>query len=166
MREIAEQRKASGIISAITVSARPATPVARPAPSNSAAAVETDAEAESDAEVATAPRAETDAALADRNAGAPFDEDGPVWPSEEAEATEMALVAGQKGQGPAGAPRAAGSGGQTLRQAVAEAEAALGPLPSLDALIARIPTEARAAVEDLFRVKFTGVRRVSPEVLK
>jgi hypothetical protein len=57
-------------------------------------------------------------------------------------------------------------GVQTLRQAAADAEAALGPLPPLDALIARIPAEARETLEDLFRPKFTGVKRVAPDVLK
>ena len=105
------------------------------------------------------PRAETDAAMADANASAPFDEDGPVWPSE---AAETAFLGEEKSEG-RGAPRA---GVQTLRQAAEQAEAALGPLPSVDALIARIPAKARETLEDLFRPKFTGVKRVSKESLK
>ena len=139
---------ASGMISAVGMRAE-----------KDKAASETDAESE--AEVATMPRAETDAALADASASAPFDEDGPVWPSE---AAETAFLGEEKDTGRT-VPRA-GAEVKTLRQAANEAEAALGPLPSLDALIARIPSEAREAVEDLFRVKFTGVKRVSPDVLK
>jgi hypothetical protein len=42
----------------------------------------------------------------------------------------------------------------------------LSPLPSLNELVQRIPAEARAALDDLFRAKFTGVRRVSKKSLK
>src|SRR5258708_1778464 len=42
----------------------------------------------------------------------------------------------------------------------------LSPLPSLDELVQRIPAEARAALDDLFRAKFSGVRRVSKKSLK
>jgi hypothetical protein len=42
----------------------------------------------------------------------------------------------------------------------------LSPLPSLEELVQRIPVEARAALDDLFRAKFTGVRRVSKKSLK
>ncbi len=34
------------------------------------------------------------------------------------------------------------------------------PLPPLDTLVARIPAEVRETLEELFRIKFTGVRRV------
>ena len=34
------------------------------------------------------------------------------------------------------------------------------PLPPLDTLVARIPAEVREALEELFRAKFTAVRRV------
>ncbi len=104
------------------------------------------------------PRAETDAALADA-ASAPFDEDGPNWPSA---ADEAAFIGGEKDQGRT-VPKA---GVQTLRQEAEQAEAALGALPSIDALIARLPAQARETLEDLFRPKFTGVKRVSKDVLK
>ena len=39
-------------------------------------------------------------------------------------------------------------------------------LPALDELVARVPAETRAALDDLFRAKFTAVRRVSPKQLK
>jgi hypothetical protein len=42
----------------------------------------------------------------------------------------------------------------------------LSPLPSLDELVQRIPAEARAALDDLFRAKFSSVRRVSKKSLK
>jgi hypothetical protein len=150
MAEIAAQRKALGIVSAVAITAKP---------SSSLKPADTAAETESDAEIATMPRAETDAALADANAGAPFDEDGPDWPSA---ADEAAFISGETSEARA-VPKA---GVQTLRQAADEAETALGPLPALDVLIARIPAEARETLEDLFRPKFTGVRRVSPDVLK
>jgi len=114
---------------------------------------------ESDAEVAMMPRAETDAALADATS-APFDEDGPNWPSA---ADEAAFIGGEKEQGRA-VPKA--DGALTLRGEAEQAEAALGPLPSVDALVARIPPDALAVVNDLLRVKFTGVKRVRPDVLK
>lgn len=154
MSEIAAQRKALGIVSAAEITAKPSN-----LPKSISTSVAGEAETESDAEVATLPRGETDAALADANASAPFDEDGPNWPSA---ADEAAFISGEKSEGRA-VPKAAV---QTLRQAADEAEAALGPLPSLDALIARIPAETRETLEDLFRPKFTGVRRVPPHVLK
>jgi hypothetical protein len=42
----------------------------------------------------------------------------------------------------------------------------LSPLPLLEELVQRIPAEARAALDDLFRAKFSGVRRVSKKSLK
>jgi hypothetical protein len=42
----------------------------------------------------------------------------------------------------------------------------LSPLPSLEELVQRIPVEARVALDDLFRAKFSGVRRVSKKSLK
>jgi hypothetical protein len=138
-----------GIVSAVTVTTK--------ATSASASLATNDSETESDAEVATMPRAEKPPS--EESVSMPFDEDGPVWPSE---AAESAFIGEEKDQGRI-VPRA---GVQTLRQAAADAETALGPLPSLDALIARIPAEARETLEDLFRVKFTGVRRVSKDALK
>ena len=81
------------------------------------------------------------------------------WPSE---ASEAAFLSEEKSQGRE-VPKA---GVQTLRQEAQQAEAALGPLPGVDALVARIPPETLAVVNDLLRVKFTGVRRVPSHVLK
>jgi len=36
-------------------------------------------------------------------------------------------------------------------------------LPPLEELVARIPAEVRAALDDLFRARFTGVTRASPK---
>jgi hypothetical protein len=147
---MAEQRKALGIISSTAVTVGPdAVPAHRAG----------DSDAESDADLAATPRAETDAAMADASASAPFDEDGPNWPSA---ADEAAFIGGEKSQGRT-VPKV---GMQTLRQAAEDGETALGPLPNLEALIARIPQPAREALEDLFRPKFTGVKRVSKDALK
>ena len=113
-------------------------------------------DAEGDGEAVTVSVAQ---ARGDENVAAPFDDDGPVWPSE---AAESAFLSEEKAQGRA-APRA---GAQTLRQAAEDEESALGPLPNLEALIARIPANAREMLEDLFRPKFTGVKRVRSDVLK
>jgi hypothetical protein len=39
-------------------------------------------------------------------------------------------------------------------------------LPALDGLVARVPAEIRHALDDLFRAKFTAVRRVLPQHLQ
>jgi hypothetical protein len=39
-------------------------------------------------------------------------------------------------------------------------------LPPLEALVARIPPVVRDTLDDLFRAKFTAVRRVPPSALK
>jgi hypothetical protein len=36
-----------------------------------------------------------------------------------------------------------------------------GPMPALDELIARIPAQSRALLEELFKAKFVGVRRIN-----
>jgi hypothetical protein len=36
-------------------------------------------------------------------------------------------------------------------------------LPALEELVARVPPAVLAALDDLFRAKFTGVRRISPQ---
>lgn len=90
-----------------------------------------------------------------------FDEDGPVWPSESAEAAFLAEHSSSVG---ASLPLPART--SLPRPGVDEADEKTAPTPSLDALIARIPAETRETLEDLFRVKFTGVRRVSRDVLK
>jgi hypothetical protein len=56
--------------------------------------------------------------------------------------------------------------GPALPPAVGREEAPPRALPALDELVARVPAETRAALDDLFRAKFTAVRRVSPKELK
>jgi hypothetical protein len=76
------------------------------------------------------------------------------WPGM---ADESAFLAEQRGQN--GAPPAA------VTEPRGE-ETDSSPLPSLDELVQRIPPEARAALDDLFRAKFTGVQRVSKKSFK
>jgi hypothetical protein len=71
----------------------------------------------------------------------PPDDDGYVWP-EGAEASAQA-----EGLAPT-------------------APAAEAPLPSLDELVKRIPAEVRETLDDLFRVKYVSVKRISPSSLK
>ena len=73
------------------------------------------------------------------------------WPGM---ADEASFLADQRGQGivPSTAP--------------SNEPTDLSPLPSLEELVQRIPAEARAALDDLFRAKFSGVRRVSKTSLK
>jgi hypothetical protein len=47
-----------------------------------------------------------------------------------------------------------------------ETAAETGPLPALDAMVQRIPAEVREVLEELYRAKFTAVRRVSAKFLK
>jgi hypothetical protein len=93
-------------------------------------------------------------------AGAPtFDEEGPVWPDAAAESEIRAEVAGR---GETLNSKAA----RELAEAAAEAAAEKKGLPSLDALVERIPTDVLDTLEDLFRVKFVKVARVPKKVLK
>jgi hypothetical protein len=39
-------------------------------------------------------------------------------------------------------------------------------LPALDDLVARVPPAVRGLLDDLFRAKFTSVRRVTPDLPK
>jgi len=78
--------------------------------------------------------------------------EGNFWPGE---AEEVAFLAEQRAQGGAEPPAAPAGNG-------IEAQ----PLPPLDELVQRIPAETRAALDDLFRAKFTGVRRVPKTALK
>ncbi len=41
-----------------------------------------------------------------------------------------------------------------------------GPLPALDLMVRRIPPSVREALDDLFRVKFTAVTRVTDRELR
>ena len=76
------------------------------------------------------------------------------WPGM---ADEASFLADQRGQGIVPPVATAGSENEPTD---------LSPLPSLEELVQRIPAEARAALDDLFRAKFSGVRRVSKKSLK
>ncbi len=92
--------------------------------------------------------------------GAPtFDEEGPVWPDAAAESAMRAEVA-ERGE------TLNSKAARELAEAAAEAAAEKKGLPSLDALVERIPTEVRDTLEDLFRVKFVKVARVPKKALK
>ena len=77
-----------------------------------------------------------------------------VWPDEAAESAFLA-ESKQNGVPPPPTPVAAPTD--------AEADK---PLPRLDDLVARIPEETRELLEELFRAKFTTVRRVKTADLK
>ena len=126
---------------ALRVSQRPEVRGQRPE-ELSAEAVEDDA-----AVVRTEPMA------ANGIAALPTDENAP-WPGM---ADEASFLAEQRVQGIA--PSAATAG-------LANKPTDLSPLPSLEELVQRIPADARAVLDELFRAKFTGVRRVSKKSLK
>jgi hypothetical protein len=92
-----------------------------------------------DAEVATT---ETNSAAETNAAPPPPDDEGYVWP-----------------EGSEAAP-------EGEKQNAAAPEVANAPLPSLDELVKRIPADVRETLDDLFRVKFTSVKRVPPTSLK
>jgi hypothetical protein len=81
-------------------------------------------------------------------------EDEPIFPDEE---TEMAMRSElrAKGEGVVAAARAASDEGEVA-----------APLPPLDSLVSRVPPAVREVLDELFRARFTGVRRVSSRVLK
>jgi len=78
-----------------------------------------------------------------------------VWPDESAEA---AFFAEQKEQG---VPVVVAPPAEAAEELDAGA-----PLPALDELVKRIPPAAREAMDELFRAKFTTVKRVPAKALK
>lgn len=90
---------------------------------------------------------------------APSDDgEPPEWPDESVESAMIAEGRERQEDGPAAEPRKAPK---------AEAEPEEGrPLPELDALVARIPAEVRETLDELFRARFTAVRRVPKTALK
>ncbi|HWA10593.1 MAG TPA: hypothetical protein VG838_14200 [Opitutaceae bacterium] len=81
-----------------------------------------------------------------------------VWPDEAAEAAFLS-DAREKGE-PPGVVAA-----ETAPSEAAE-EGDSRNLPALDDLVKRIPAEVRNALDDLFRAKFTTVKRMPRKVLK
>jgi hypothetical protein len=97
--------------------------------------------------------ARTEPTAANGIAALPSDDSSP-WPGM---ADEASFLADQRVQGIVPPAATAGSANEPTD---------LSPLPSLEELVQRIPAEARAALDDLFRAKFSGVRRVSKKSLK
>ena len=83
----------------------------------------------------------------------PESESTNVWPDAAAEAAFLG-EARERGE-PAGAA-----------PVEAAEENGAKPLPPLEELVKRIPAEARELLDDLFRAKFTAVRRVRKSDLK
>lgn len=100
-------------------------------------------------------KAETSADAAE---AAPAAESGNVWPDE---AAESAFLAEAKTNGEVPVVAAAATA-----EPEAESEADDRGLPPLDDLVKRIPPDVRDVLDDLFRAKFTGVRRVPKKSLK
>ncbi len=82
-------------------------------------------------------------------------EEGPRWPDE---ATESAFLAEQKTEVAPPPPPAA-----PIAPAVTIDE---GPLPNLQNLVDRIPLDAKAALDELFRARFVSVKRIPEKALK
>jgi hypothetical protein len=82
----------------------------------------------------------------------------PVWPDESAEAAFLAQAGFGERQEPAAAPESFAPAPETP----VEKEV----LPALEDLLPRIPAEVVAALDEHFRARFTGVRRIPKEALK
>ena len=87
--------------------------------------------------------------------GTLFGDDAP-WPTDEVGGTVFLAEARDRGETVTLKP-------VTPRE---EVESETGPLPSLDEMVQRIPAEVRDTLEELYRAKFTAVRRVSAKFLK
>jgi hypothetical protein len=95
---------------------------------------------------------ETDEASSDL--GLPASESTNVWPDEAAEAAFLAET------------RGTAQSVAFQREGPVREEATTAPLPKLDELVNRIPAESRELLEELFRAKFTTVRRINQSDLK
>lgn len=87
----------------------------------------------------------------------PTAEETNVWPTEAEEAAFLAES--REPSGPALAT-------VRVEKENDEADENSKPLPKLDDLVNRIPADARELLDDLFRAKFTTVRRVKKRDLK
>lgn len=81
-------------------------------------------------------------------------DDAPVFPDED---TEMAMRSELRSRGEV----AVAAPARNTEEAVDGA-----PLPPLDSLVSRLKPEVREVLDELFRARFTSVRRVSPQSLK
>ena len=89
--------------------------------------------------------------------GGLFGDEAP-WPTDAASEGVFLAEARERGEAVVGLPVAA-----TRAEEVEELK---GPLPSLDEMIQRIPTAVLEVLEELYRAKFTAVRRVPAKDLK
>ncbi|HEX3730238.1 MAG TPA: hypothetical protein VHV47_10565 [Opitutaceae bacterium] len=80
-------------------------------------------------------------------------DEGPAWPGE---AEESAFLSAARDQGGEAAP---------APHPAAAPEEAPGDLPALAELAGRVPPAVRAAMDELFRAKFSAVRRIPAEIL-
>jgi hypothetical protein len=91
---------------------------------------------------------------------APVEAAEPRWPDDSAESAMLTEV------------RARDTSSATIGQgnpAASSPPAAVADqksLPPLDPLVARLPAEVRAVLDELFRAKFTAVRRVPEKALR
>lgn len=91
------------------------------------------------------------------SAGGLFGDEAP-WPTDAASEGAFLAEERERGEAVVGLPVAA-----TRAEEVEEVK---GPLPPLDEMIQRIPTAVREVLEELYRAKFTTVRRVPAKDLK
>lgn len=84
----------------------------------------------------------------------PVDTDEPSMPGEEAERAMLAELR-ERGEAP-------------VRAKALSADADEKPvrLPPLDELVKRIPSNVRDTLDELFRARFTGVRKIPADALK
>lgn len=135
---------------ALVASAQP-TVVARSGPDGSSAPEPLPAEASEAVGVVPLP-----AAAEDAGHGSLFGDDAP-WPTDEV--GESSFLAEARARGESVGPMRAAAPKEDV-------EAETAPLPPLDDLVQRIPAEVRDLLEELYRVKFTTVRRVPAKNLK
>lgn len=90
--------------------------------------------------------------------GGLFGDEAP-WPTDAAGESAFLAEARERGE-PGLAAVAAGAA------PAGEVENDKTPLPALDQMVQRIPAEVREVLEELYRVKFTTVRRVPAKDLK
>ncbi len=102
--------------------------------------------------VGAVPQAAAEAA----STGGLFGDDAP-WPTDET--TENSFLADARERGETVVP-------VLPVTAAREEPEETGALPALDDLVQRIPAEVRELLEELYRVKFTAVRRVPAKLLK
>ena len=83
------------------------------------------------------------------------EETGVSWPDEAAESSFLS-EARERGESPVAA---------TPSQELTD-DSDASPLPALNELVERIPANIRETLDDLFRVKYTTVRRIPHKALK